>query len=198
MKPACEVTHPQILAGICPWCEQPVGDRSIVPDAVRVWNIPAMSAALDDADDRVRQMTVSNLMHDGPSPEEAVPLLFKALNDACERTRSTAGHALSHLGRKLSAADIGRLESQMANSPHELAIRIAALGYFFRGNRESGAARRCQGVSRTRGVGTTSASDSSGIPKRGEFRRSQRGRRWEPPALDPQAPGACQGRLRCG
>jgi tetratricopeptide (TPR) repeat protein len=144
MKPACEVTHPQILAGICPWCEQPVGDRSIVPDAVRVWNIPAMSAALDDADDRVRQMTVSNLMHDGPSPEEAVPLLFKALNDACERTRSTAGHALSHLGRKLSAADIGRLESQMANSPHELAIRIAALGYYFLGDRESEAARQAR------------------------------------------------------
>lgn len=145
MKPVCQVSHSQILAGKCPWCDQPLGDSGAGSEAgAPVWNIPAMAAALDDPNDEVRSLTLSNLMRKGPPTDQAVPLLSKALSDARGRGGEMAGHALCHLGRELSEADASRFEAQIPGSPHELAIRILLLGCYFLGQRASDAARQAR------------------------------------------------------
>jgi tetratricopeptide (TPR) repeat protein len=130
------------LAGNCPWCHCQVGDRELLNDsAERIWNVEAMAAALDDPNDQVRSMTVTNLMRQGPPMDQAIPLLSKALDDRADETRRWAEHALSRLGGKAAAEDLGRFEAQITGSPHELALRILALGYYFLGERESDSAR---------------------------------------------------------
>src|ERR1700693_72787 len=142
VKPVCQISHSQILSGTCPWCEQPVGDDA---DAgAPVWSLPAMAAALDDPDDAVRNITISNLRRNGPPVEQAVPLLSKALAGSAERTRKMAGHALDFLGSELSAEQVEGFEAQIPTSPHELAIRILALGFYFLGHRKSDGARQAR------------------------------------------------------
>jgi hypothetical protein len=103
-----------------------------------------MSAALDDPKLEVRFSTVDNLFHGGFSAETAIPLLSKALTDPSADIRRIAQSTLSHLGRNLTADEIQSLEERVIGSPHELAIRIMALGYYFLGQRESDAARECR------------------------------------------------------
>jgi tetratricopeptide (TPR) repeat protein len=143
MKPACEVSHSQILAGNCPWCHCQVGDPEFLTDSTDpVWNIPAMAAALDDSSENVRSMTVTNLMHKGPPLDQAVPLLSKAMRDRSDNVgRMAEQMLLSFAGQELIAEDTQRIEAQMAGSPHELALRILVLGYYFLGQRESDTAR---------------------------------------------------------
>jgi tetratricopeptide (TPR) repeat protein len=142
MKPACQTSHSQILAGNCPWCDCQVGDREHLKDsAERIWNVAAMAAALDDSNDAVRSMTVSNLMCDGPPMDQALPLLSKALNDRSDEIRRMAEQALSHAGQEVAAEDVRRIEARVVGSPHELALRILALGYYFLGQRQSDSAR---------------------------------------------------------
>lgn len=72
MKPICQITHPQILAGSCPWCDCRVGDAELSADsAERIWNVDAMAAALDDSCDEVRSGTVGNLMSNGLPIDQA-------------------------------------------------------------------------------------------------------------------------------
>jgi tetratricopeptide (TPR) repeat protein len=142
MKPICQITHPQILAGSCPWCDCQVGNPELPADsAERIWNVEAMAAALDDSCDEVRSGTVGNLMSNGPPIDQAIPLLSKALGDRSSAVRWHAESALSHLGRNWTAEEARRSEAQIAGSTHELALRIVALGYYFLGRRESDAAR---------------------------------------------------------
>jgi tetratricopeptide (TPR) repeat protein len=145
MKPVCQVSHSQILAGKCPWCDEPLGDRGEGSDGgTPVWNIPAMAAALDDPSEEIRIVTVSNLMSKGQPADQAVPLLSKALTDARARSGNMAAHALCHHGGELSDAEAARFEAQIPGSPHELTIRILLLGFYFLGQRASDAARQAR------------------------------------------------------
>ncbi|HEY3965087.1 MAG TPA: hypothetical protein VGM05_11100 [Planctomycetaceae bacterium] len=138
MKPACRITHSQISAGTCPWCESPVGDGDSMQTSLEtVWNIAAVSAALDDPDAEVRLMTVTNIFRDGPPAVVAVPLLAKALADPVQEIRRDVEHGLTHLGQNLTADDVRRIEQQIPHPQHELGLRILALGYYFIGQRES-------------------------------------------------------------
>jgi len=142
MKPICQITHPQIRAGSCPWCDCRVGDAELSADsAERIWNVDAMAAALDDSSDEVRSGTIANLMKIGPPIDQAIPLLSKALGDRSDEMRRHAESALAHLGRNWTAEDARRSQAQIAGAPHERALRILALGYYFLGQRESDAAR---------------------------------------------------------
>jgi tetratricopeptide (TPR) repeat protein len=143
MKPACQTSHPQILAGKCPWCDSQIGDPQLVEDSTGpIWNVSAMAAALDDSSENVRSMTVMNLTRKGPPLDQAIPLLSKALRDRSEKVgRRAEQMLLSRAGRQLTAEDTQRIEAQMAGSPHELALRILALGYYLLGQRESDTAR---------------------------------------------------------
>ncbi|MGE5190925.1 MAG: HEAT repeat domain-containing protein [Deltaproteobacteria bacterium] len=142
MPAACEITHPQITAGTCPWCGHLVGASDRAPNVTeRIWNVAAMAAALDDPNVDVRSMTVTNLWRKGPPADAAVSLLSKALTDSSSEIRHHAAHGLSRLGRDISADDVRRFEEQIPGSPHELGLRILALGYYFLGQRESESAR---------------------------------------------------------
>src|SRR5690349_20315257 len=103
MKPICRISHPQILAGLCPWCNSIIGDSGSTPGSTpTIWNIPAIAAALEDQDYEVRSMTVRNLYRKSVSIESAIPLLFKTLSDKSERIRSDAEQGLSFLGTELT------------------------------------------------------------------------------------------------
>jgi HEAT repeat protein len=135
MKPICQISHSQILAGSCPWCDCQVGDHELLREsAERIWNVAAMAAALDDCNDEVRSMTVANLMHNGPPMDQAIPLLSKALDDCSDEIRRQAEQALSSAGRKMAAQDARRIEAQIAGSPHELGFEFSHLAITFSDN----------------------------------------------------------------
>ena len=59
MKLVCQITHSQIVSGICPECKGLVGDNKDIPTtATTVWNISAMSLALIAAEDDVQSISV--------------------------------------------------------------------------------------------------------------------------------------------
>jgi hypothetical protein len=100
-----------------------------------------MAAALDDPNVDIRSMTVTNLWRKGPPADVIVALLSKALTDVSDDIRGHAAHGLSRLGRDISADEVRRFEAQIPSSPHVLALRILALGYYFLRERESASAR---------------------------------------------------------
>src|SRR5580704_1291520 len=91
MKPACEVTHPQITAGKCLWCDEVLGEvDSENAAAETVWNVDAMASALDDAKPMIRVLTVTNLAESGLPLEVSLPLFSKALNQKAGRVSERA------------------------------------------------------------------------------------------------------------
>ncbi len=172
MKPACQISHSQILAGNCPWCDCQVGDPELLKDSTgRIWNIAAMAAALDDSDGAVRSMTLTNLMRKGPPLDQAIPLFSKALHDRADRIDRMAEQMLSLVGRKLAAEDAKRIEAQIVGSPHELALRILVLGYYFLGQRESDSARTAQHNHIFWLIEHAPESDTAGTPDASIFNR---------------------------
>ena len=97
MKHSCQITHPQIVSGPCPWCEESLGDSSVAPTST-VWNVPAMLTALSSPNEDVRSMTVTNLYRDGLTTDVVVPLFSKALSDCSDHVRIMAELGLSDRG----------------------------------------------------------------------------------------------------
>jgi hypothetical protein len=142
MKPACEVTHPQITAGKCPWCDEVLSEvDSENAAAETVWHVDAMASALNDANPMIRVLTVTNLGKSGLPFDVSLPLFSKALNEKSGRVSQQAEQALTHLGRHLPAEDVPRLEAKIAGSSNELALRILVLPSYFLRHRESDAVR---------------------------------------------------------
>lgn len=100
-----------------------------------------MNAALDAPEAEVRLMTVNNLLRDKPALDLVIPLLSRAFADSSDQVRLIAHAILSHRGREATATEIQHLEREFSGSPHELVMRIVALGYYFIGQRESDEAR---------------------------------------------------------
>ena len=131
MKPVCEVTHPQITAGKCPWCDEPIGaGNSEDPAGETVWNVDAMAAALDDVNPPICFTSLSNLRESGLPLAVLLPLFAKALRSGSEDVAQVAEQELLRLGRNLSD-DALSLEAAMSGSPNELAARILHLSRTF-------------------------------------------------------------------
>lgn len=144
MAAMCQVTHPQISAGMCPYCGTQVGASQNAPGLPeRIWNVAAMTASLDDANADVRHVTVLNVnsIHGGPPSEIAISLLAKALADSSLEVVREAEAGLLRLGWETQAQDIERFERQIPAAANELALRILALGYYYLEQRESESAR---------------------------------------------------------
>jgi hypothetical protein len=62
----CRTTHPQILAGNCPWCGTEIGARSQAdaPEERR-WDIPRLKADLNRKDDEAPMITIQNVEYHG-------------------------------------------------------------------------------------------------------------------------------------
>ena len=142
MKPVCEVTHPQITAGNCPWCGEPIGaGNSEEPAGETVWNVDAMAAALGDRHPSRGAITLSNVYDSDLPFEVSIPLFSKALEQKSDRLSYHAEQYLEQWGGDLSADEAARIEAQDCRVGHELALRILVLSYYFLGQRKSAAAR---------------------------------------------------------
>jgi len=86
-------------------------------------------------------MTVTNLWRDVTPTDDVVALLSVALVDDSDDIRRDAAHGLSRFGRHISADEMRYFEALVPGSPHELALRILALGHYFLGQRQSAPAR---------------------------------------------------------
>lgn len=143
-KPVCTVTHDLVAEGTCPWCDKLLPNNPAAHSIAEArsgkcrWNVDALSAAIAHEDTKFRSTTISNLMFDhGPTLEVAIPLLAKAMGDKSEQNRHLAESALSKIGRDLTQEQIKGLEYSLAGSPHETAIRVLLLAYYFLGQRRS-------------------------------------------------------------
>jgi hypothetical protein len=87
--------------------------------------------ALDNKEGNVRVMAVSNLLLHGPKPEEAVSVLRKALINSQEDVRRLAVDALQRIGSKLFPDEAEKFEQTVADHPHECALHLLLLGYYF-------------------------------------------------------------------
>jgi tetratricopeptide (TPR) repeat protein len=76
-------------------------------------------------------MAVSNLLLHGPKPEEAIPVLRKALNNSQEDVRCLAVDALQRIGNKLLPGEVEKFEQAVASQPNDCALRLLLLGYYF-------------------------------------------------------------------
>jgi hypothetical protein len=147
MKPVCEVTHSQITAGKCPWCDEVLGEVDSEEGAAEtVWNVDAITAALEDENSPGGAVTLTNLYNSRLPFEVSLPLFSKALKSG--RLSQSAEQVLDQWGRDLAADDVAQIEAKIAESPNELAPRILVLSYYFLGQRES--RRRREQLRRTR------------------------------------------------
>jgi hypothetical protein len=133
-KSACVVTHPQILTGVCPWCEQAIGG-SVTPirtDDPRPtqWNWVAVDVGLR-GDRESRAVTLCNLSRLAVSLERVLPLVSTALDDATREVRWEAEYACQQLARALTPGQVAWLEQQAAAGNCELAARIMLLRKYF-------------------------------------------------------------------
>jgi tetratricopeptide (TPR) repeat protein len=130
---ACRTTHPQILAGNCPWCGAAIGAESQA-DATgeRRWDISRLKADLNHQDDEIRMITIRNVGYHLPDVTDAVNVLRIALSNSEERVRSEATLALASLGDRLTAEAIDSFEvaSLKRKQQDDLAVRIVLLGYY--------------------------------------------------------------------
>ncbi len=146
-KAACVVTHPQILAGICPWCGTLIDDKRFVagPQAhtpgERRWDIARMKSDLDHKESGVPLITIQNVRLHCPNASEAVEVLRIALSNSVERVREAATIGLALLGRSLATDAVEEYEAESRWQPGDLAVRILLLGCYIGRQFESDAAR---------------------------------------------------------
>jgi len=143
----CQLTHPHLLAGSCPWCGcpvlhgRPVARANPRAVAIRKWNIASLMTALDHADEHVRYLVVKNMRWHGPWIADALPVLSKALADENSAVREHATQALCTRGSDLPERHAQGFEEEIAQDPGNLAIRLLLLGYYFVGKCHVPAAR---------------------------------------------------------
>jgi hypothetical protein len=135
-KTSCEVTHSQLLSGVCPWCGLGIGGgRATVArnprfSPARLWKISALLEALNHPDRAVRITAINNVSLGGAPLEVALPVLSRALADP-EISRVAAG-ALIMRGSKVEASEITAAEAALADNPTDLAARVLILVYYFK------------------------------------------------------------------
>ena len=145
----CRTTHPQILAGNCPWCGTEIGAQSQADaPGERRWNIPRLKADLNHEDDEARMVTIQNVGRHLPDVTEAVNVLRIALGNSAQRVREAATWVLASLGGRLAAEAIDRFEiaALKRRQQDDLAIRILLLGYYNDKHSRSEAAREARQV----------------------------------------------------
>ncbi len=143
-KPRCYITHSQIVAGPCPWCESYVRDGRLAAPAdgakeVR-WNWTALEDGLRDDDPEVRSHTMLNVSHAAAPVDKLLPLLSLALADTDPDVRSSA--ELGWPGRNLNEQQAVWLEEQAKNEQFALAARSMLLEYYFAKRKPAGWAAR--------------------------------------------------------
>jgi hypothetical protein len=145
----CRMTHPQILAGNCPWCGTEIesGPQADAPGERR-WSIPRLKADLNHEDDEARLTTIRNVQCHLPDLAGAVDVLDAALSNSAERVREAATFALASLGARLSDEALEGFEvaSLKRRQQHGLAIRILLLGYYSEKHFRSEAAREARQI----------------------------------------------------
>lgn len=133
----CLYTHRWLLAGACPFCNRPILNGQEAPTASSggsrlSWNIPALLLAFDHNDPRMRRFVIWTLGEHGPTPEESLPILRRALLDPDVSVRSETATALSFLARRLQIDEVNNLEAHFQRDPHDLAARSLLLVYYFK------------------------------------------------------------------
>lgn len=136
---ACRTTHPQIAAGPCPWCREPVGGSDAV---LAAWDLDRVRADLLGSDPGARRATRWNLTYMLPGVEPSLSLLNEALagEDADLRSETTAALALA--GPKLPPEWLARVEEALSRRPDDLAARILLLARDWGSHLQSDEARR--------------------------------------------------------
>ncbi len=145
----CRTTHPQVLAGNCPWCGIEIGARSPADaPGKRRWDIPRLKADLNHEDDEARLITIQNVERHLPDVTEAVNVLRIALSNSVQRVREAATWVLAWLGGRLDAEAVDRFEmaALKRRQQDDLAIRILLLGYYNGKHFRSEAAREARQV----------------------------------------------------
>lgn len=137
MNPACEITHPQISIGNCPWCAEVLGNHESSSGSNATWNLGVMLSALDSNDEHVCSVTLANVDFAGLPLADSLAIFSKALAGCSDETRDLAGQSLCLRGAEISREVAQQLETEVAGAPDELALRILLLGYYFLNRRES-------------------------------------------------------------
>src|SRR5579872_3643317 len=128
----CEITHSQILFGVCPWCDVIIAQ---VRSQIRVskthtqWYPKAVAEGIRSDDPTVRETTVSGLWHGWQLDDEMLGVLSNALR---HRDRSLADTAamVTWLGAsRLDDVKAEMLEIRCDGGPIELPARIMLLAF---------------------------------------------------------------------
>jgi hypothetical protein len=122
----CDVTHPLLREGVCPWCECPV--RAGAPSE-RTWDLAAVAQALGSDDRDARLWTLTALMMHFPKTGEAIPVWGKALRDPDADCRMLAVNALTLCAGPHSAEEVEGLEKELQQAPDNAVVRILLLNY---------------------------------------------------------------------
>ncbi len=132
---ACQTTHPQILSGICPWCDrrieagQPIAKTD---DSAPIrWNWAAIEDCLRSGDQESRTQTVIGLGDLAAQLGYVLPLLAVALADVDAQVRELAESACGQIGSDISADQADWLELHRHVADRQLAVRLILLGKYF-------------------------------------------------------------------
>jgi hypothetical protein len=124
----CEITHGQILFGVCPWCDVIIGKiRSDAPRVSKVntrWYSSAVAAGIQSDDATVRDVTLSGLCHGWQLEEEMLAVFAIALAHTDRSFIDRVEFALHGRAFNLSSAQIDWLERCCEKQNIELPARI--------------------------------------------------------------------------
>jgi len=135
-KAPCPTTHPQLLAGNCPWCGTAIGNQPAATGpqsntvGERRWDIARMKLDLNHENEFVGIITVHNAELYSTGMSEAVDVLCAAMRNSVDRVKAHATMALELLGNKISAEAIKDYEAVSRSDPADIGRRILLLGYY--------------------------------------------------------------------
>ena len=96
IKAPCPTTHPQLLAGNCPWCGTPFGNEPVATASQsqtageRRWDISRMKADLNHESEAVGIITVLNAHLHSSGDSDAVEVLCAAMRNSVDRVKARA------------------------------------------------------------------------------------------------------------
>ncbi len=132
----CPLTHSLLAAGYCRFCESPIVNGAVAPDAkvpvseVVQWNITAVLAALAADGDTPSNAVAALTCHRGDLFEE-LPIWRVALDHRDDSVRRMPESLLRRRKRDFQATDAERCERHLRAHPDEFALRLALLGFYF-------------------------------------------------------------------
>jgi hypothetical protein len=128
----CNLTHKYIIYGVCPWCRSSLGRRiAIYDDDSRRWNVPVMLDSIEKASADERSVIIVNLLLHAPTPNEALPVLHKAIRSPSADFHLLAVRCLLALGAKLLDQEALHYDSLIEQHPEDDCIRIMMIGYYY-------------------------------------------------------------------